>query len=286
MHNCIGARNLLKERIMVPLAGIANLRIAAFALTAVAVAFIGTSTPAQAQDEPSAPSRLSARIVDAGVLLRWSPPAEDVPTQWTATKSCAASPTGASRRSRRWCRRHRQSKETTYTDTTATEDTGCATPTGSRPSGPASGVDLVPIRDGTEAGSTGSTGSGNPRGWSATSGQSPSATATITQQYAMGFRLGTHGQGYEISSVSIDLAEAPSNNLTVSLWISAPPGNITGTAAQNKLFDFTNPSSFKVGLNRFTAPAGAFAYQNVIGVTQLVGECTWDKPGNLVRRTG
>ena len=23
-----------------------------------------------------------------------------------------------------------------------------------------------------------------------------------------------------------------------------------------------------------------------IGVTQLVGECTWDKPGNLVRRTG
>ena len=25
---------------------------------------------------------------------------------------------------------------------------------------------------------------------------------------------------------------------------------------------------------------------NVIGVTQLVGECTWDKPGNLVRRTG
>ena len=25
---------------------------------------------------------------------------------------------------------------------------------------------------------------------------------------------------------------------------------------------------------------------NVIGVTQLVGECTWDKPGNLVRRSG
>ena len=30
-----------------------------------------------------------------------------------------------------------------------------------------------------------------------------------------------------------------------------------------KLFDFANPSSFKVGLNRFTAPAGAFAYQNL-----------------------
>ena len=26
--------------------------------------------------------------------------------------------------------------------------------------------------------------------------------------------------------------------------------------------------------------------QNVIGVTQLDGECTWDKPGNLVRPSG
>ena len=41
-------------------------------------------------------------------------------------------------------------------------------------------------------------------------GQSASATATITQQYAMEFTLGDHGQGYEISSVSIDLAAAPS----------------------------------------------------------------------------
>ena len=30
-----------------------------------------------------------------------------------------------------------------------------------------------------------------------------------------------------------------------------------------KLFDFANPSSFAVGLNQFTAPAGAFAYQGV-----------------------
>ena len=48
-------------------------------------------------------------------------------------------------------------------------------------------------------------------------GQSASATANITQQYAVGFRLGDHGQGYEISSVSIELAAAPSS-LTVSLW--------------------------------------------------------------------
>ena len=48
-------------------------------------------------------------------------------------------------------------------------------------------------------------------------GQSHSAKADITQQYAQGFRLGDHGQGYEISSVSIELAAVPSN-LTVSLW--------------------------------------------------------------------
>ena len=89
-------------------------------------------------------------------------------------------------------------------------------------------------------------------------GQSASASATITQQYALGFHLGAHGQGYELSSVSIELAAVPSS-LTVSLWIGGQAGS--GTA--NKVFDFVNPSSFAVGLNEFTAPAGAFAYQNV-----------------------
>ncbi len=93
-------------------------------------------------------------------------------------------------------------------------------------------------------------------------GQSPSATAMITQQYAMGFTLSDHGQGYEISSVSIDLAAAPTS-LTVSLWIGVPPDNTWSGAAAYKLFDFENPGSFSVGLNQFTAPAGAFAYQNV-----------------------
>ena len=43
-------------------------------------------------------------------------------------------------------------------------------------------------------------------------GQSPSSTAMITQRYALGFRLGDHGQGYELSSVSIDLAAVPSQS--------------------------------------------------------------------------
>ena len=91
-------------------------------------------------------------------------------------------------------------------------------------------------------------------------GQS-SATANITQQYALGFRLGDHGQGYDISSVSIDLAAAPSR-LTVSLWSGGVDGALQSNTAY-KLFDFANPSSLAVGLNKFTAPAGAFAYQGV-----------------------
>ena len=93
-------------------------------------------------------------------------------------------------------------------------------------------------------------------------GQSPSAQATITSApYRMGFKLGSHGQGYEISGVSIDLAAAPSS-LTVSLWMGLAPGS-GAVGAQTKLFDFENPPSFKAGLNEFTAPAEAFAYQNV-----------------------
>ena len=91
-------------------------------------------------------------------------------------------------------------------------------------------------------------------------GQTNSATASITQQYAQGFHLGAHGQGYEISGVSIDLAAVPSS-LTVSLWIGGQAGG--GGATANKVFDFENPNSLVVGLNKFTAPAGAFAYQNV-----------------------
>ena len=113
-------------------------------------------------------------------------------------------------------------------------------------------------------------------------GQSASATANITQRYAQGFRLGDHGQGYEISSVSIELAAEPSS-LTVSLWSGGVEGGFEANTA-NKLFDFANPSSFAVGLNDFTAPAGAFAYQNVnyfivlsgFGTTLSIKETTSD----------
>ena len=94
--------------------------------------------------------------------------------------------------------------------------------------------------------------------------QSPSAAANITQQYALGFHLGAHGQGYELSAVSIDLVAAPSS-LTVSLWSGGQAGSEAGATAAvaSKVFDFENPDSLVEGLNKFTAPASAFAYQNV-----------------------
>ena len=113
-------------------------------------------------------------------------------------------------------------------------------------------------------------------------GQSASANADITQRYAVGFRLGDHGQGYEISSVSIELAAVPSS-LTVSLWSGGVEEGLQANVA-TKLFDFADPSSFAVGLNKFTAPAGAFAYQNVnyfivlsgFGATLSIKETTSD----------
>ncbi len=94
-------------------------------------------------------------------------------------------------------------------------------------------------------------------------GQANSTTKVITGQYEMGFMLGTHGQGYEISGVSIELAEAPPS-LTVSLWMAGALGS-GNTGKRTKLFDFESPSPLRAGLNRFAAPSGAFAYQQRVG---------------------
>ena len=92
----------------------------------------------------------------------------------------------------------------------------------------------------------------------ANTGQSSSATAMISSDYAIGFNLGDYGQGYEISSVLIDLAAVPSN-LSVSLWTSGVPGGSGADTRRAKLFEFENPASFQVGLNEFTALAGVHA---------------------------
>ena len=91
-------------------------------------------------------------------------------------------------------------------------------------------------------------------------GQSNTADATISKQYAQGFTLGVHGQGYELSSVSIELAAVPTD-LTVSLWIADHADK--SSTLESKLYDFKNPGSFAVGANEFTAPPGVLLYQNI-----------------------
>ena len=229
--------------------------ILAFALAAYAVHAQGQEVTATAA---GAPRNLSARIVEGGVALRWSAPAEDAgsvtgyeilrrrPKQGERTLLTLVSDTGAT--------------DTTYTDATATAQGERynyrvkAIRGGQRSLWSKPAVVVLPT-----------TTTNPPPPLISNTGQSASAAFTITRQYAMGFRLGTHGQGYEIPSVSIELAEAPSS-LTVSLWIGGPPGlsepGYLGDAG-HKLFDFANPPSFQVGLNKFTAPAGAFAYPYV-----------------------
>ena len=87
--------------------------------TAVIVALIGAGLSAPAGAEPTAPSKLSARIVDAGVELMWDAPAVD-----------AGSVTGYEILRRKTNRNEPRLKtlvadtgnrDTTYTDGTATE---------------------------------------------------------------------------------------------------------------------------------------------------------------------
>ena len=91
-------------------------------------------------------------------------------------------------------------------------------------------------------------------------GQTNSATANITMQYAQEFTLGDHGQGYELSSVSIELAAVPTD-LTVSLWIAEHADR--DSTLESRLYDFKNPATFAVGANEFTAPPGVLLHQNI-----------------------
>ena len=85
---------------------------------AVIVALIGACLPALARDEPTAPSKLSARIVDNGVELLWDAPAVG-----------AGSVTGYEILRRKTNRNEPRltlvsdtgNRDTTYTDETATE---------------------------------------------------------------------------------------------------------------------------------------------------------------------
>ena len=118
-----------------------------------------------------------------------------------------------------------------------------------------------PVRQAADSSLTATTLVGN-------TGQTHSADASISKQYAQGFTLGGHGQGYELSGVSIELAAAPTA-LTVSLWIADHADK--DSTLESRLYDFKNPATFAVGANEFTAPPGVLLYPNVQYAVVLSG---------------
>ncbi len=231
------------------------LAAAAFlALAAATVAVVGPGVTAQAQNERTPPADLVARLVRGGVELTWDRPAQNDesvdgyeilrrrPNRGEQTLTTLVSDTATT--------------DTAYFDTTATEP------------GVRYNYQVKAIRDGVTSRPSNTATvlvllSAPTTRLVSNVGQSQAGTASVTQQYAMGFRLGSHGQGYEISGVSVELAAVPSG-LSVSLWVGGAEGHLDGSRApMRELFEFDNPASLGVGLNRFAAPEGAFAYPYV-----------------------
>ena len=227
-------------------------------LGALTAALVFTANPVQAAAAAEAPQNLSARIVDGGVELEWDAPAVD-----------DVSVDGYEILRRRTNRGEQRlttlvsdtgNTETTYTDATATEP-GVryayrvkAIRNGVRSAW--SGFATVIVESGPVVAPVAPRLVGN-------LDQSPPVAAMVSgDDYNVGFRLGRHGQGYEIDSVSIDLAAAPPS-LSVSVWIAGVPGIPNATTRRFKLFDLVGPDTLRAGLNEFTAPAGSWVYQNV-----------------------
>ena len=248
---------LIRRRPFLALAAAAFL-----ALAAATVAVVGPGVTAQAQNERTPPTDLVARLVRGGVELSWDRPAQNGesvdgyeilrrrPNRGEQTLTTLVSDTATT--------------DTAYFDTTATEPgarynyqvraiRGGVT---SRPSNTATVLVLLSAPTTRLVSNV---------------GQSQAVTASVTQQYGMGFRLGGHGQGYAISGVSVELAAVPSG-LSMSLWVGGVDGNLEGKGSpQRELFVFDNPASLGVGLNTFAAPEGAFAYPNVSYFVVLSG---------------
>ncbi len=227
-------------------------------LGALTAALVFTANPVQAAAGAEAPQNLSARIVDGGVELEWDAPAVD-----------DVSVDGYEILRRRTNRGEQRlttlvsdtgNTETTYTDATATEP------------GVRYAYRVKAIRNGVRSAWSGFATviiesapvvAPVPPRLVGNLDQSPPVAAMVSgDEYNVGFRLGRHGQGYQIDSVSIDLAAAP-QSLSVAVWIAGVPGIPNATTRRFKLFDLVGPDTLRAGLNEFTAPAGSWVYQNV-----------------------
>ena len=227
-------------------------------LGALAAALVFTANPVYAAAGAEAPQNLAARVVDGGVELEWDAPAADV-----------ASVDGYEILRRRTNRGEQRlttlvsdtrNTETTYTDATATEP------------GVRYAYRVKAIRNGVRSARSGFATvivepapvvAPVPPRLVGNLDQSPPVAAMVSgDEYNVGFRLGRHGQGYQIDRVSIDLAAAP-QSLNVSVWVASVPGIPNATTRRFKLFDLVGPDTLRAGLNEFTAPAGSWVYQNV-----------------------
>ena len=84
-------------------------------------------------------------------------------------------------------------------------------------------------------------------------GKSTSSTLADLEQrnFAQTFTTGAGEFGYAVESVELDFGTVPRSGITsVSLWTVA-----SGTPS-TKLVDLSNPASFSIGRNTFTAPTG------------------------------
>ena len=84
-------------------------------------------------------------------------------------------------------------------------------------------------------------------------GKSTSSTLADLEQrnFAQAFTTGAGEFGYAVESVELDFGTVPRSGITsVSLWTVA-----SGTPS-TKLVDLSNPASFSIGRNTFTAPTG------------------------------
>ena len=210
------------------------------------------TNPVQAATAEDRPQNLRALVVNGGVELRWDPPTSD-----------AASVTGYEILRRR--PKENEKEFTTLVDNTGDTDTTYVDTTAREP-GVRYTYRVKAIR-GTQRSEWSRYATvlvlpSRPPPLVSNLGQSPTAAATVTDDYTLGFRLGGHGQGYAIDSISIDLAAVP-QSLTASVWIAGIDGMVSAGERRYKLFDFTGPGTLQVGLNKFTAPPGSWVYQNV-----------------------
>ena len=86
-------------------------------------------------------------------------------------------------------------------------------------------------------------------------GQTSSGSVNVaaTTSFTQGFETGSHANGYDLASIDANVQDIPSTPAGVTVSIYTRSGTRPGTS----VYTLTNPATFAVGTNTFSAPAGA-----------------------------